>query len=92
MYLKVFTLSISFYFITIKSVTLVYLRKSITISLVLVTLRTRWLDSHQSTKDITSCIIIVNKIAIQNHSRQNSVIRIFVNEAIIMCCSAVGCI
>ena len=37
-------------------------------------------------------LCIVHKIVIQNHSRQNSVIRIFVNEAIITCCSAVGCI
>ena len=37
-------------------------------------------------------LCIVNKIVIQNHSRQNSAIHIFVNEEIFKCCSAVGCI
>ena len=37
-------------------------------------------------------LFVVNKIIIQNHSCQNSTIRLFVNEAIIICCSAVGCI
>ena len=36
-------------------------------------------------------LCIVNKIVIENHTRQNSDIRIFVNEAK-MCSSAVGCI
>ena len=35
-------------------------------------------------------LCIVNKIVIQTHFCQNSVLRIFVNQAIIMCCSAVG--
>ena len=89
-YFKVSTRSTSFSFITIKSGTLVCLRKSITISLVFVTLRNRWLESHQSTKDITSCVYLIKTVN-QNHTRhtpQNSVIRMFVkwqNTKPIMC-------